>query len=143
MCTRSDRSPRVAVIVCAWEEDEFDRRARLPTADADLHAGCIELGSAEYHDLVEHSSRLGSSLELLVSGLSGVLQMGKQMGWPFTVCRVYEINCAVGGNKGQNKNKGRQKKNTDCSNALLAPSAAVQLVANLVDFEPLGAVDLV
>ena len=40
MCTRSDRSPRVAAVVCAWEEDGFGKRARLPTAEADLRAGC-------------------------------------------------------------------------------------------------------
>jgi hypothetical protein len=47
-CTRLDRNLRVVVIVCAWEEDVLDRRARLPTADADLRAGCVELGSAEF-----------------------------------------------------------------------------------------------
>ena len=72
VCTRLDRNPWVVVIVCAWEEDVLDRRARLPTADADLRAGCIELGSAEYHDRVEHSYRLGSSLELLVRTLRSV-----------------------------------------------------------------------
>jgi hypothetical protein len=43
----------VVVVVCAWEGDGLVGSARLGAADADLRAGCIELGPTECHGLLE------------------------------------------------------------------------------------------
>jgi hypothetical protein len=50
-----------------------------------------------------------------------------EIGEPFTVCRVYEISCGAAG----------EKKRSIRTDVLLVPRVRV-LLADLVDFEPLG-----
>ncbi len=119
---------RIVVIVRAWEGDGLVGGAGLRAADADLRAGGIELRATKGHGEVERDDLVAD--EVLPWGyVCGECHRDRRA----VHCRACALVCVA-----QKKKNDDEKEKTLRTDVLHVKSGPIGLLANLVNFEPLG-----
>lgn len=118
---------RIVVIVRAWEGDGLVGGTSLRAANADLRAGGIELGAAKGHGKVERDDLVADKVFPWGYGCRECHRDRRAVH-----CRACASVCVA-----QKKNEDEKEKRLR-TDVLLVKSSPIRLLANLVNFEPLG-----